>query len=98
MDKDDYMMEATWQFLNIVDWRQTRVIVTSDKYYEGGGVLNKHPTMREVNGYFATMSLIHFGGINLLPKPWKRSVQMAMIGVRLGVVLHNYSIGVRWRW
>lgn len=98
MTKDDYMREAAWQFLNVVDWRQTRVIVSDDRFYEGGGVLSREPARREVDSYFITMSLIHFGGINLLPKAWKEPVQMVMLGVKSGTVFHNYYVGVRFGW
>jgi len=95
MDKGNFKREAVWQLLNIIDWRQTRVVQKDSRFYEGGWILDKNPTMNQVNGYFLTMAFIHFGAINLLPKAWKKPVEMGMLTIKTGTVLHNYSVGVR---
>jgi len=98
MTKDDYMLEASWQFLNVIDWRQTRVIVGDSRFQEGGLILSKDPDKEEVDVYFITMALVHFAGVNLLERKWKRTAQILMLGIKTGTVYRNYYVGVRFGW
>jgi hypothetical protein len=41
----DKSLEATWQILHFIDWRQTRTIAKNpDKYREMNPILGEHPS------------------------------------------------------
>jgi hypothetical protein len=91
----DSYREATYLVLHTMDWAQTREIARNPSYYEQNMMLGKHPSVREVDRYFAAMALAHIGVAYLLPAEWRRPFQYVTIGVELGWVSHNFSIGLR---
>jgi hypothetical protein len=92
--REDTYREAAYLTLHTLDWAQTREIARNPAYYEQNMYLGKHPTVRQVDRYFAAMALAHVGVAYLLPSEWRRPFQYLTIGVELGAVAHNFSIGI----
>jgi hypothetical protein len=90
----DTYREATYLTLHTIDWAQTREIARNPNYYEQNMYLGKHPSIREVDRYFAAMALAHIGVAYILPSEWRTPFQYVTIGVEVGAVVHNYSIGI----
>ena len=92
---NDTKREVAYLALHTMDWSQTRYIAKHPEYYEQNSHLGKHPTVAQVNAYFASMALAHIRVAYLLPADWRHGFQYVTIGVELGWVTHNASIGIK---
>lgn len=90
----DTYRESTWLALWIVDWGQTRTIAKSPKYYEKNIFLDKYPTVKEVNHYFARGALIHYGISKILSPKYRKVFQYISIAYEADAVYKNYKIGI----
>jgi hypothetical protein len=93
---EDTYRQTAFFILDAADWAQTRNIARNpDKWTETNPLLGAHPSVRQVDWYFVSASLMHFGIAYLLPSKYRSSFQMLSIGVELGAVSRNFRIGVR---
>ena len=92
--REDSYRETIYLTLHIVDYAQTREIARNPNYYEQNMYLGKHPTVSQVDNYFSAMALAHIGVAYLLPDEWRAPFQYVTIGVEVGAVAHNFSIGI----
>lgn len=87
--------ELAYTALHGLDWAQTRSIAASPRAFEEKNILlGPHPSRSKVNAYFASTLTAHWAIAYVLPanaKPW---FQSATIALELGVVAHNYHIGL----
>lgn len=91
----DTYREGAYQTLAAVDWLQTRNIARAPtKYYEQNAILDSHPSVGRVNGYFALTGLAHYFIADALPEKYRAPFQYVSIGIEVGAVAHNFSIGV----
>lgn len=83
--------------LTAADWAQTRGIVAEpDEYYETSPILGRSPSMKRVDTHFPVMMIVKPVIAWLLPPGDVREMfQYIAIGVELGAVTHNASIGVQ---
>lgn len=103
--KQDIILEATWQSLHFIDYGQTLSIAKNpDRYYEMNPLLGKHPSTELVHVYMLGGALLHPVITYLLPRkvellgvdfPLRTVWQMISIGMSLGCVVNNASIGLR---
>jgi hypothetical protein len=63
-------------------------------HYEHNILLGNHPSISQVNRYFALGALVHIGLAYALPKDWRIGFQYVSLGVELGCVNHNHSLGI----
>ena len=92
----DTYREATFQTLWIVDALQTHTIAeNADCWHEKNKYLGTHPTVGAVNRYFLVGALVHAGVSYLLPKSFREPFQYVTIGIEVGYVENNFSIGIR---
>lgn len=89
---------TTANTLLVADWLQTRDIATNDNYREVNPILGAHPSIKEVDTYFA---LSIFGtnlvGEYLLPEQHKHVWYKAISILQVTVVARNIRIGVKFK-
>ena len=95
----DLVLESTWIAIDAMDWLQTRNIARNpDQYYETNPILGKHPSVRQVNTYFALCVLGHIAATNILKRPYRTYLQVFSIGVSMQYVNNNYGLGIKMNW
>ena len=91
----DTAREVAYQTLAVIDWAQTRNLARHpDKWYEHNRLLGYHPSVGRVNAYFALTGIAHYAVANVLPSRYRAPFQYVSIGIEIGAVEHNYSIGI----
>lgn len=102
----DTVRESAWLALWVVDWGQTRTIAkkTDDfpflglydvpRYEEKNHFLGKHPTVKEVNHYFARGALVHYGISKVLSPKYRKMFQYISIVYEADAVYKNYRVGI----
>lgn len=99
--KTDTAFQVGYSILHVIDWGTTRDIAKNpNKFHELNPILGKHPSVGEVDTYM-TLSLIgHTVVSSLLPSEYKgwhvrRWWQGMTIGFKGGLVINNFSIGLK---
>ena len=65
-------------------------------YYETNPFLGQHPSVGEVDNYFAAAIIAHAAISYVLPPgAWRQAWQYISIGVELDKTEHNYELGIR---
>lgn len=92
----DTAREATFQTLATIDWLQTRNIARNPEVYweQYNAVLGNHPSIGQVNNTFAVWMIGHYLVSKYLPQEFRAPFQYVTIGVEVGDVVHNFSIGL----
>jgi hypothetical protein len=92
----DKSLEATWQVLHFIDWRQTRTIAKNpDDCREMNPILGEHPSTTEVDIYMITGAILHPIVTHFLPekyRPWWLGISIGMSGA---CVVNNFIVGIR---
>lgn len=91
-----------------LDWGTTRDLAWRNSHQVRGGrryaeheecnpVLGHHPSMQQVNTYFATAIVTHAAIATLLPSRWRRAWQVSALGLEIVAVGSNFqaSLSVR---
>ena len=91
----DTARQAIFTGLAVVDWAQTRRIARQPVYYEMNPVLGSHPSVGQVDAYFAGAIVGHAAVSYLLPAGWRAGWQYVWIGIEAQKTYHNRSIGLR---
>lgn len=78
-----------------VDWLQTLDIQDHDCMWEQNPVMGHKPSRARVNEYFLASMGAHFVIARLLPRKWREGFQYLSIGMEVGMIAHNYHIGLR---
>jgi hypothetical protein len=95
--------EWVYQGTSFVDMLTTIDIAKHpDQYYEFNPILGRHPTVGKVVGYFATTHTLHYLITRAMvdhntPAPVVQAWEALGIGLEVGLVAHNYSVGLRAR-
>lgn len=98
-DRTDYTLLATMTAAQVVDWRQTRRISEAPAtFHEINPLIGRHPDPGRVDMYFAASWLLKIGVAHVLPSDYRKLWLSGMIGMSLGLVVHNDSIGIGARW
>jgi hypothetical protein len=74
-----------------------------NQYYEINPILGKHPSVGLVVGYFSTTHVLHYLITREMvrenvPAPIVQTWEALGIGLEVGLVAHNYQIGLRAQW
>jgi hypothetical protein len=92
----DTARQAAFLALGALDWAQTRAIARHpDQYREVNTILGEHPTVAQVNRYFALYLTGHTALAWTLPAQYRIGLQYVSIGIEFNQVNHNAHIGVR---
>lgn len=86
--------------LNVADWGQTLDIARNPtEYHEYNPILGDHPSVSDVNTYFAIAIPVQIGVGFLLEeyagKKWRNAFWSGCIGLELGMVANNYNLGLK---
>jgi hypothetical protein len=104
--KTDVVLEATYQFLLVVDWRQTSNFHKMAKSQgnlsyettEWNPLFGPRPSQATINTWFLVGSIGHFATSSVLSGKARTGWQSATVVVQAYAVGHNYSLGVRICW
>lgn len=92
----DQVREGLFLAFSALDWRQTSWIAThGPRYYERNPLLPAHPTLGEVNRYFALGAIMHLAIADALPADYRAAFQYVSIGIEGALVARNYRMGIR---
>ena len=92
----DYVLEATWLTLHMIDHGQTLDIAKNPRgHYEINPFLGKHPSVENVNVWMGAGYIIHPVITHFLPKKYRPYWQMFTIGVTGSMVFYNYQVGLK---
>lgn len=97
-DWDDTAMESLYMAAHIADWGQTRDIAQQcgeGSYAETNPIIGRCPSIVRVNAYFFTTALLHAGLAKMLPKKYRRMFQVGTLGMQIGYISNNASIGLK---
>jgi len=87
----DKALFTTYSVLNVVDMAQTNEIFHNEDYYEINPVLAEGNFIPVMIGTNVLLYLI----ADWLPEKYRTYFLGGMIGIKVGLVGHNYSIGIR---
>ena len=89
----DIARQAAYTTLHAIDWKMTQHIAENpDHHAESNKILGEHPSVSEVNRYFAITGLLHAGVSHFLPSKYRRIWQYTTITFEAGVVSGNYRL------
>lgn len=101
----DYVLEATWESLHIIDYGQSLNIANSpSRYWEINPLLGSHPSKENVHLFMISTAILHPIISHFLPRHFeilgfdihpRTSFQSISIGISSGLVAYNYSIGLQ---
>ncbi len=97
-DWDDTAMESLYMAAHIADWGQTRDIAQQcgeGSYAETNPIIGRCPSIGRVNSYFFATALLHAGVAKMLPKKYRRIFQAGTLGMQIGYISNNASIGLK---
>jgi hypothetical protein len=95
--------EWVYQGAAFADMLTTLDIAKHPNLQEENPIMGAHPSQGKVVGYFAATGLLHWAVTRELvrenvPAPIVQTWEALGIGLEVGMVAHNYSIGLRARW
>lgn len=104
-NREEIVMETTWQVLHVLDWGTTLDIAARpDEFYEMNPILGEYPSRGQVNAYMFTGAILHPIVTHLLPREAdilgkdthpRRLFQAITIGMSGACVVNNFSIGLK---
>jgi len=84
--------------LIVADWIQTRQVVNNPNYYEANPLIGKDPTLRRVNNHFILVLL----ATNIIGEKFMGNQKNMWYGINASVklvgVLHNYQLGITFKY
>jgi hypothetical protein len=90
------VLAGTYLTAHTIDWAQTRNIATNAAYKEHNPVLGSNPSLQKVDAYFLLTPIIGYFLLDAIPA--QRTTVLAIANVlEIGVVAHNFSIGIKAR-
>lgn len=94
--KQDVALESVYLALHLIDWGQTRdIALQPERFYEMNPILGKHPSINDVNIWFLMTGFLHPIITHILPENWRPVWQGVSIFTSGGLVLNNFSIGLK---
>jgi len=92
--RTDIAMQATSSALIAADWLQTREIATNGDYAENNVLLGDHPSLGQVDAYFAGAMLGQFLVAHALPSKYRKWWLASTIAVEAYCVGNNWGLGI----
>ena len=95
-DQTEKIMGSTLLAITAVDMMQTiNIAGHPDVWQEYNPILGRHPSKAQVYGYFLASGIIGYNIIDALPHSWRKGTMGTLMAIEVGMVAHNYSIGIR---
>lgn len=95
LSSSEWQREGAFLALGLIDYGQTRDIKNHAGMYETNPLLGRNPSDARIRNYFLASGVAHLGITYLLPRQYRSAWQWGTMAIELGVVAHNYSIGLR---
>ncbi|MGB8408714.1 MAG: hypothetical protein WCE58_02235 [Gallionella sp.] len=91
----DTYRETTYLTFLAIDWAQTRGFLREpQRYSERNPLLGAHPEQSHLDAAIILTGTVHYLFAKTLPEKYRATFQYISIGVEVGAVAHNYSIGI----
>lgn len=91
----DVERQAAYIALSVVDTGQTLDIKNHDGIRELNFVLGENPSDKRIVSFMVTTRVLHTLAVHFMPADWRPAFQWASIGVELGAVTNNASLGLQ---
>ena len=100
----DKILEGAFIATMAVDYRQTsdirhyRYTPASDGlcHHEDNAIMGRHPKQATINRYFIGSTALQIAVVDLLPSgKWRTMAQAFTLGVEVGAIGHNYTLGLK---
>ncbi len=91
----DTAMELVFASTLALDYSQTVGALRAGGFQESNPLLGHHPSALGLAGYNVGGLVLHAAVAAALPRPYREIWQAAGIGMELGAVGHNLSVGAR---
>jgi hypothetical protein len=95
LSKSEWTKETAFLTAGLVDYGQTRDIKNHPGMYEQNPLLGRSPSDTRIRNYFLAAGATHIVITRLLPRDYRPAWQWGTLILEVGVVAHNYSIGLR---
>jgi len=95
LNEKEWRLEAAMLAAGLVDYGQTRDIRNHPGMYETNPLLGRNPSDARIRNYFLLAGTAHVAVTRLLPRAYRPYWQWSTLAVEVGVVAHNYHIGLR---
>lgn len=79
---------------DLIDWHQTRQLVSRSNMWENNPVLGHHPSVHAVDRYFLASILTGVTVSYLLPARFRRAHQVFVLGLEAYCIRRNVQIGI----
>jgi hypothetical protein len=87
-------LAATYLTVHAIDWAQTRNLARKPEYEEKNPILGKKPSGGKSGAYFLLTPVVGYFILDALPKYRTELLAVANV-IEIGVVAHNFSIGIK---
>lgn len=94
-DKTFVANEIAFAALMVLDYKTTLDIKNHPGIYETNPILGRHPSDGYIATYFVTAAALQFVVATLLPKQYQPYFQYVTIGLEVGAVSNNVSMGLK---
>lgn len=91
----DKALEGVFIAVTAIDWLQTRDIARNpDRWTEENSILGQHPSIAEVNTYFAILTISHIALVDIIPSEYRAPFQITTIFIEYHYISSNFSLGI----
>ena len=97
MTARDWSLEAAFGGALLVDYGQTRDLKNHSELRETNPLLGSHPTDVRIRNYMLGAAIGHAAVTYLLPPEYRPYWQAGTLIIEVGVIQHNYSLGLGMR-
>jgi hypothetical protein len=88
-------LAATYLVAHAIDWGQTRHIARApNKFREYNPILGADPSLGKVNAYFVLTPILWCYFLDAIPQ-YRTPVLAVLNVVELGIVAHNFHVGLK---
>lgn len=95
LSKQDIIFQTAITAMQIIDWGQTRDIACKpEEFIERNIIMGKHPSIQEVNWYFAGSILSSWAILYILPSEYRPYFQGFEAGISGFCIVNNEQLGI----
>jgi hypothetical protein len=91
-------LATTYMVAHTIDWAQTRNIARNPLFEERNPFLDRKPSNSQVNAHFILTPIVGYFILDALPSGYRTTALTVLNVIEVGVVGHNFSIGIKARW
>ena len=95
LTKSQWVGEAVWQVIHVVDWGQTLSIADNpNDYHELNPIIGRHPSRGKVNTYMLASALLHPLVTYAIPTEYRWYWLGSTLALSTACVVNNKAIGL----